>query len=45
MTKLLDYTWLEDHTALYLSDPERAHDWDASPVGEYRSCTHVTTND
>lgn len=33
MTKLLDYIWLKDHTALYLSDPERAHDWDASPVG------------
>ena len=33
MTKLLDYTWLKEHTALYLSDPERAHDWDATPVG------------
>lgn len=33
MTKLLDYTWLREHTQLYLQDPVRAHDWDATPVG------------
>ena len=33
MTKIKDYTWLREHTALYLKDPELAHDWDASPVG------------
>ena len=33
MSELLDYSWLREHTALYLRDPERAHDWDATPVG------------
>ena len=33
MSELLDYSWLREHTALYLRDPERAHDWDAMPVG------------
>ena len=33
MAELRDYTWLQEHTALYLEDPERAHDWDATPVG------------
>ena len=33
MSELRDYSWLQEHTALYLEDPERAHDWDASPVG------------
>ena len=33
MSELRDYAWLKDHTALYLRDPEQAHDWDASPVG------------
>ena len=31
--KLRDYSWLREHTELYLKDPVRAHDWDASPVG------------
>ncbi len=33
MAELRDYAWLKEHTALYLSDPEKAHDWDATPVG------------
>ena len=33
MTQLRDLTWLREHTELYLRDPERAHDWDATPVG------------
>ena len=33
MAELRDYSWLQEHTALYLEDPERAHDWDATPVG------------
>ena len=33
MAELRDYAWLKEHTALYLNDPERAHDWDATPVG------------
>ncbi len=33
MSELRDYAWLREHTALYLSDPEHAHDWDATPVG------------
>lgn len=33
MTELRDYAWLKEHTALYLEDPERAHDWDSTPVG------------
>jgi len=33
MSELMDYSWLREHTALYLEDPERAHDWDATPVG------------
>jgi len=33
MTELADFAWLREHTALYLVDPEGAHDWDATPVG------------
>ncbi len=33
MSELRDYTWLREHTELYLKDPELAHDWDATPVG------------
>ena len=33
MSELRDYAWLREHTELYLKDPERAHDWDATPVG------------
>ena len=33
MSKRRDYSWLREHTELYLNDPERAHDWDATPVG------------
>ena len=33
MTTLTDLTWLREHTARYLEDPEQAHDWDATPVG------------
>ena len=33
MPRLTDYSWLKEHTALYLSNPEQAHDWDATPVG------------
>lgn len=33
MSELRDYSWLREHTELYLRDPERAHDWDATPVG------------
>ena len=33
MAELRDYAWLREHTELYLKDPARAHDWDATPVG------------
>ncbi len=33
MPKLLDVSWLQQHTAKYLEDPVAAHDWDATPVG------------
>ena len=33
MSELMDYAWLREHTALYFSNPEKAHDWDATPVG------------
>ncbi len=33
MSQPRDYSWLREHTALYLDDPEAAHDWDATPVG------------
>ncbi len=33
MSELRDYSWLREHTELYLNNPERAHDWDATPVG------------
>ena len=33
MSELRDYSWLREHTELYLKDPEKAHDWDATPVG------------
>ncbi len=33
MSELSGYAWLKEHTALYLQDPERAHDWDAAVVG------------
>lgn len=32
-TRLLELSWLQEHTARYLEDPVAAHDWDASPVG------------
>lgn len=25
--------WIDEHIALYRSDPEKAHDWDSTPVG------------
>ncbi len=33
MSEPTDYSWIQEHTALYLKDPERAHDWDATPAG------------
>ncbi len=33
MTEPRDYSWIREHTALYLQDPERAHDWDATHAG------------
>lgn len=33
MAELSGYAWLQEHTALYLSDPEQAHDWDSKSVG------------
>ncbi len=33
MSELKSLSWLREHTARYLEDPEGAHDWDATPVG------------
>ena len=33
MARLLDMPWLRAHTEKYQTDPESAHDWDATPVG------------
>lgn len=30
---LIDQDWLIQHTAAYREHPQRAHDWDSSPVG------------
>ncbi len=36
MTHLHEWQWIQDHKRDYLSDPEAAHDWDATPVGQPR---------
>ena len=33
MSEITDFSWIRDHTELYLRDPERAHDWDSSHAG------------
>ena len=32
-TPAASLNWIEDHTKLYLEDPDKAHMWDSAPVG------------
>ena len=33
MADFSEIPWIAEHTALYKSDPEKAHMWDSSPIG------------
>lgn len=33
MTNFAEVPWIKEHIALYKSDPEKAHDWDSTPLG------------
>ncbi|MFP8870787.1 MAG: nitroreductase family deazaflavin-dependent oxidoreductase [Myxococcota bacterium] len=33
MASYAEVPWIAEHIALYKSDPEKAHDWDSTPLG------------
>ena len=33
MASFAEVPWIAEHIALYKSDPEKAHDWDSTPLG------------